>query len=175
MRRQNVELERFDMGERLGGLEARNVGNGGVRSHIQEHLRADQRARSAVIEAHFDCLRRDETPVAHDQFGAACLVVAQMRVNERLHHVALALTNLRHVDLDRARHRPELAPRCAPHARPRRCEFRSCWAGTRHWGRSRRSICARQPRSAVRARAMCQAVSLPPPPLPRMRTSTCSG
>ena len=62
MRRQDVELERFDMGERLGGFEARNVRNGRVRSHIEEDLRADQRARPAVIEAHFERFRRDEAP-----------------------------------------------------------------------------------------------------------------
>ena len=38
MRRQDVELERFDMGQRLRGLEAWNIGNGGVRSHIDEDL-----------------------------------------------------------------------------------------------------------------------------------------
>ena len=76
MRRQDVELERFDMRHRLGGLEAGNVGNGCVRSHIHEHLGADKRARSSVVQAHFERLRRDEAPFAHDQFGAACLVVA---------------------------------------------------------------------------------------------------
>ena len=34
MRRQDVELESFDMGHRFGGLEAWNVRNGCVRSHI---------------------------------------------------------------------------------------------------------------------------------------------
>ncbi len=72
MRRQDVELERFDMGDRLGGLEARNVRNGRVRSHIQEDLRADKRACPAVIQAHFERFRRDEAPAPYDQFGAAC-------------------------------------------------------------------------------------------------------
>ena len=84
MRRQDVELERFDMGQRFRRLEARNIGNGGMRSHVQEHLVADQRARSSVIQAHFDRLRRDEAPRPHDQFGAAFLVVLQMRVDEPL-------------------------------------------------------------------------------------------
>ena len=96
------------MSHRFGVLEARNIGNGCVSSQVEEHLRADQRARAAVIEAHFKRFRRDEAPAPHDQFRAACFVVAQMGVHERLDHVALASTNLRHVDFDRASDRAEL-------------------------------------------------------------------
>ena len=38
MRRQDVELESFDMGHRVSGLEFRNVRNCCVRAHIQKHL-----------------------------------------------------------------------------------------------------------------------------------------
>ena len=60
MRGHDVELERFDMGQRLRGLEAGNVGNGGARSHIDEDLAPRQRTRPAVIQVHFERFRRDE-------------------------------------------------------------------------------------------------------------------
>src|ERR1700722_727425 len=108
MRWQHVKLERFDMGQRFGRLESRDIGNGCARFQVEEHLGADEGARAAVIEAHFERFRRDEAPAPHDQFRAACFVVAQMGVHERLDHVALALTNLRHVDFNRASQRSEL-------------------------------------------------------------------
>ena len=54
MRGQDVEFERFDMGQRLRGLEAGNVGNGGVRSHIEEDLGAD---RACACRLHSGSLR----------------------------------------------------------------------------------------------------------------------
>ncbi len=116
MRRQDVELESFDMGHRVSGLESRNVRNCCVRAHIQEHLGADKVARSSVIQAHFQRFRGDEAPGPHDQFGAARFVVVQVRRDLRFDHVALAPDNLRHVDLDRAGHRAEL-PAIARHMR----------------------------------------------------------
>ena len=108
MRGQDVEIERFDMGHRVDGFEARNVGDGRMRSHIDENLGPGQRARPAVVQAHLEGFRPQEAPRSHDQFGAAFLVVLQMRRDEPVDHVALALANLRHVDLDRAGHHAEL-------------------------------------------------------------------
>ena len=108
MRGQDVEIQRFDMGHRVDGFEARNVGDGRMRSHIDENLGPGQRARPAVIQAHLEGFRPQEAPRSHDQFGAAFLVVLQMRRDEPVDHVALALAHLRHVDLDRAGHHAEL-------------------------------------------------------------------
>ena len=108
MRRQDVEFERFDMGHRFGGLEAWNIRNSCVRSQVDEDPGPRQRPRPAVVQTHFERIRRNEAPTAHDQFGAAFLIVLQMRGDLRFDHVALARNNLRHVDLDGARCRPEL-------------------------------------------------------------------
>ncbi len=101
VRRQNVELENLDMGQRLCRLEAGHAGNKRVGSDIEEDPIADERSHAAVVQAHLERLRPDETPAPHDQFGAARLIVLQMRGDLRGDHLALALANLRHVDLDR--------------------------------------------------------------------------
>ena len=108
-RRQDAEIESLDMRQRLCRLEAWNIRNGGVRSDIDEDLAPRQRAHAPVIQAHFEDLRRDKAPFPHDQFGAAFLVVLQMRGDEPVNHVPLALTNPGHVDLDRAGHHAELS------------------------------------------------------------------
>ena len=97
MRRQIVELESLDMGQRPGRLEARNVRDCRVRSEVEENLVARQHPRAAVVQVHLERFRRHKTPGPHDQFGAACLVVPQMQGDLAVDHVALALANLRHV------------------------------------------------------------------------------
>ena len=62
MRRQVVELQRLDMRERPGRLEAGNVRDGRVRSDVEEDLLAGQHARAAVVQAHLERLRRHEAP-----------------------------------------------------------------------------------------------------------------
>ena len=108
MRRQIVELESLDMGQRPGGLEARNVGDCRVRSEVEENLVARQHPRAAVIQPHLERFRRHKAPAPHDQFGAACLVVLQMQGDLAVDHVALALANFRHVGRDGPGHRAEL-------------------------------------------------------------------
>ncbi len=97
MRRQVAQLQSFDMGERPRRLEAGDVRNCRVRSEIEKNPVARQRARPAVVQLHFECLRRRKPPASHDQFGAARLVVVQMQRDFLLNHVALALANLCHV------------------------------------------------------------------------------
>jgi hypothetical protein len=95
---QIIELERLDMCERPGCFEAGNIGDRRARPDIDEDLVADEHAGAAVVQAHFDGLRRHETPGAHDQFRAARLVVLYVLGNLGFNHVALALANHRHVD-----------------------------------------------------------------------------
>ena len=110
MRRQVVELQSLDMGERPGGLEARNIRNCRVRSDVEENLVTRQHARPAVIQPHLERFRRHKTPAPHDQFGAGRLVVLQMQIDFAVDHVALALANLRHVGRDADR---VMVPNCA--------------------------------------------------------------
>ena len=102
MCRQMVELEGLDVGERPGRLEACNVRNGCMCANIDEHLLAGQHARTAIVEADLKGFRCGKAPRAHDQFGAAGLVVAQVNVHEVFHHGAFALADRDHVDRDGA-------------------------------------------------------------------------
>jgi hypothetical protein len=108
MRGHVVELERLDIGERPGGLEARNARDRRVRSDVEEHLVSHKYPRPAVVQAHLQRSRRHKTSRPHDQFGAARRVILQMRGNLGVNHVALALAHRRHVDGDGTGHGAEL-------------------------------------------------------------------
>ena len=101
MRRHVVEFERLDMGHWLGSLHAWNARNGGVGADIEEDPLAGQQAHAAVVETHFERLRRHKAPAPHDQFRAARGVVPQMLRHLVRNHVAFALADRRHVDGDR--------------------------------------------------------------------------
>ncbi len=107
MGRQVIQLERLDVGERPRRLETGHGGNCRVRSDIDENALAGQHARSAVVEMHLARLRRHKAPVAHDQLGTRRLVVATMRVDLPLDHVAFAFDDNAHVNRDRAGHDAE--------------------------------------------------------------------
>ncbi len=108
MRRQIVELERLDVRERTSGLEPRHARNGRVRADVDEHAVADQEPRAAVVQLDLERLRGHEPAGAHDQLGAARLVVVQMRGDLVVDHAALPAANRRHVDLDSPRLRAVL-------------------------------------------------------------------
>src|SRR6516225_939881 len=105
---QIIELQSLDMREGLGRLQTRNIRNGRMRPDVKENLISRQHARPVVVESHFDGFRRHKTAAAHDQFGAACLVVLQVLRNLTLHHRALALAYDRHIDGDGTGHGPVL-------------------------------------------------------------------
>jgi len=77
-------------------------------SDVEEHLVARKHARPTVIQAHLERSRRHKAPSAHDQLGAARLVVLQVIGNLRLDHVTLALAYSRHINRDRTADRAEL-------------------------------------------------------------------
>ena len=95
------------MRKRPGSLEAWQLWNCCVRSGIEKNLFSRQHARAAVIQLHLERFRCHETPGPHDQFGAARLVISQMRRDFAVDHVALASANLLHVSRDGAGHRAE--------------------------------------------------------------------
>ena len=108
VRRQIVEFQRLDMGQRAGRFEARNIRNGGMRADIDDDLVAGEQAGAAIVQGDLDGLRADEAAAAHDEFGAAALVGAQVEFDLAIDHVLLAAAHLAHVGLDRVRHRAEL-------------------------------------------------------------------
>ena len=89
-----IELERLDVGERAGRLEAGNVGNGGVRAEIEDDLAAGEPTDAAVVERDLDRLRADEPSAAHDELGAALLVGLQVERDLAFDHVLLAPAGL---------------------------------------------------------------------------------
>jgi hypothetical protein len=109
MRGQIIELERLDMRQRSGSLKAGNAGNRRMRTQVQEDPLAGKNPRTAVVQVHFDGLRRDETPASQDQLGTTGAVVVQMQFDLAVDHVALALADRRHVGLHRTGHRAELS------------------------------------------------------------------
>src|SRR5262249_32824382 len=108
MRRQVIEFESLDMGERPGSRETKHGGNCRTRSDVDENLRAGEYARPAIIESHLQRVRRHEAPVTNDQLGTGRLVIVQMRSDLAADHVALALNYGRHVGGHGTGHHAEL-------------------------------------------------------------------
>jgi hypothetical protein len=71
---QSIELERLDIGQRLGGSEPRNLRDRRARADIDRDTIAGQHSHAAVVQTDLDRLWRNEPTRAHDQFGAAGLV-----------------------------------------------------------------------------------------------------
>src|SRR5690349_23411153 len=108
MRRKIIELEGLDVRERTGGLQPGDTGNGRVRADVDEHAVAVQHPRAAVVQLDLERLRGHEPTRAHDQLGAARLVVLQVRSDLTVDHGALPVTDRGHVDLDTPRLRTVL-------------------------------------------------------------------
>jgi hypothetical protein len=80
MFRYMVELQRLYVRERSGRSEPRYVRNCRVSSDIDEDLITREQARpAAVVQMHFEHLRRHEMPCSHDQFRATRLIFLQSR------------------------------------------------------------------------------------------------
>src|SRR5262249_17877103 len=91
-----------------GGLEPGYARNGRVRADVDEYAVADQRPPAAVVQLHLERLRAHEPTRAHDELGAARLEAVQLPGDLVVDHVALAVADRRHVDLDTTRPRAEL-------------------------------------------------------------------
>ena len=105
---QPVEFQQLDVRHRTRLRQARNRWDRAVGAHVEDHAVACQQTSPAVVQTHFEGLRRDETPDAHDQFGAAVPVLFQVHGDQAIDHVAFALPHPPHVDRRRACYDPEL-------------------------------------------------------------------
>ena len=94
MRRQFIEFERLDMGERVRVPQTGNIRHGGVRADVDHDLIAGKHARAAFIQRNLDRFRADETAAAHDEFGAGFLIGLQMELDLTIDHVLLAASHL---------------------------------------------------------------------------------
>src|SRR5262245_38049733 len=81
MWRQVVEFQSLDICKRPRSLEARNARNRRVGSDVEKNLIARQHARTTIIQAHLERFGCHKAPSPQDQFGAARLVLLQMRGN----------------------------------------------------------------------------------------------
>ena len=117
----------FVSGRSLG--ETRDGRDGRVRAEVEEQLLGGQPPRPAVVQRHLDRLRRDETGGSHDQLRAAGLVAVEVKGDQTVDHVALALEHLLHVDRDRTGLTPN-SPARATMPATWRSRSRSCWAGS---------------------------------------------
>src|SRR5262249_14342956 len=108
MRRQIIELERLDVRERAGGLEPGHARNGRVRADVDEHPVADQHARVSVVQLDLERLRGHEPARAHDELGAARLIVLQVRVDLVVGHATLDIAHGPNVARNRPRLRADL-------------------------------------------------------------------
>src|SRR5437899_2084114 len=95
------------VGERLCRRKARKIRDRGMCPEIESHAIAGQHARTAVVQTHLDGLGRDEPARAHDQLGAAGLVIVEVHGDQAVDHIALARQHLLHVGGGGTRHRSE--------------------------------------------------------------------
>src|SRR5262249_45579067 len=72
------ELQQLDVRHGTGPRQAGNRWDRAMGPQVEEDAVACQHAGAAVVQTHFERLRRDETPGAHDQFGAAVAVLFQV-------------------------------------------------------------------------------------------------
>src|SRR5215475_10714303 len=96
------------MGERPGGIETGNIRKGCMRSEVEEDLVPREHAGASVIQLNLQRFRRYETPLAHDEFRTARLVVLQVFRDLPVNHFALAPADRSHVNRQGAGYRAEL-------------------------------------------------------------------
>jgi hypothetical protein len=128
MRRQIIELQRLDVREGSGGLEPGYARNRRVRADVDEHPVADQHPHVAAVQLDLERLRGHEPARAHDELGAARLIVLQVRGDLVVDHATLAIADGRHVDRNTTLSSRRTRRRDARATRPSHSRSRSCWA-----------------------------------------------
>ena len=79
-------------------------------AEVKDKLVGDQSPRSAIFQRNVDCLRCNDARVSHDEFSTARFVAIQVKCDQAVDHVVLALQHFRHID----RYRPGCdAERCS--------------------------------------------------------------
>ena len=62
-----------------------------MRAEVEKQLFSDQLSCPAVVQRHFDRLRLDYASGAHDEFRPSGFVAIEMKRDQAVDHVALAL------------------------------------------------------------------------------------
>ena len=174
VRRQVIQFEGLDMGQRARFRQTGNIGNGGMRSDIDHKLVAEKHASAASIQYDLDGFRADEAAAAHDELGTGFLIGIQMKRDLAIDHVLLTAAHPAHIR------------RTASASVPKRAAFRTTWATLalhNSFLEGMQATAGQEPPTQRRSTtatllpdlARCQASSFPPWPLPRMTVSKISG
>ena len=84
----------------MGTLSRPSIGGLGPGAYIEEDFAGGQPERLATGQAHFELLRTGEGGLAPDQVHAGSFEASLVTGAEALHHFALALAHLDHIDGD---------------------------------------------------------------------------
>ena len=106
--RELVQLQGLDVGQRARLREAGGVVDPGTRPGVDDDGPAAERPGPARRERDLDRLRRDESPLAHDELRAALPVLLEVHLDQPVDHPPLAVADGGHVDLPVAGGDPEL-------------------------------------------------------------------
>ncbi len=96
---EDVEFEDFDVGHRVGFYEARNGVDGGAGACVEEDAVGAEGAGATGVEGDFDGFFGNEAAEAHDYFGVAFGVVAEVHVAEAVDHELAAGADAGHIDV----------------------------------------------------------------------------
>ena len=97
VRRQPVELECLDMGERLSVGKAGDTRDGRARAEIQEQVIGDEAARSAFRKPRLDRARPHEVAVGEKELEIRDRELLAVDRNHAVDHFAFALADANHV------------------------------------------------------------------------------
>ena len=129
MSRNFVELEGFDVRERLRFDETGNWFECGVSARVHDYVFGAQLALRAVGKFDLDGLGADESPVAEDKFRAGGLVVLEVDVVPARYHFAFAFADGAHVCGETAVHADNAELAAAGEVRGDFCAVNDIFAG----------------------------------------------
>src|SRR2546430_995811 len=93
-----VEFERLDVREWLRFSQTRNGSQRGPRTGTDDHVRATQLAAGPVGESNLQRSRSDEPSGSHNELRSRVPVIVQIHLVHARHHLALAVTDARHIN-----------------------------------------------------------------------------
>src|SRR5438034_5320749 len=98
MFRNLVEFECLDMRERLRFSKTRNCSHRSPRTGTDDDVRATQLTSGSVGESHFQRPRSYEPAGSQNELRSRCPVIFQIHLVQAGYHLALAVTDARHIN-----------------------------------------------------------------------------
>ena len=119
---QALQVQGFDVRHRPGVGKPGHVGDAGAGADVDEDALAAQQPRAAGVQRHLHRFRFREPRFAHDQFRAAGLELAEMKLHQLVDHLPFAASDAGHVDAQRSGHDAQARGRDGQAKRPWRCK-----------------------------------------------------